>query len=63
MKTMIISVAHYAKDREVAKAVLESDSIRNKALDICYAIPGYVDLPLEEKNKIYDKIRSDFMKG
>lgn len=63
MKTMIISVAHYAKDREVTKAVLESDSIRNKALDICYAIPGYVDLPREEKNKIYDKIRSDFMKG
>ena len=21
---------------------------------ICYAIPGYVDLPREEKNKIYD---------
>ena len=57
MKTVIISVAHYAKDKEVAKAVLESDRIRNKALDRCYAIPGYVDLPLEEKNKIYEKMK------
>ena len=30
--------------------------IRTEALNRCYAIEGYKDLPLEEKNKIYDKI-------
>jgi hypothetical protein len=57
MKTMILSVADYAESGEIARAVVSSDQARAKALDTCYAIPGYADLPLEEKNRTYDKIR------
>ncbi len=56
---MIISAAFYAENEDIAKAVLKSDLIRRTALDVCYAIPGYAELPLEEKNRIYDKVRED----
>ena len=54
---MIISVAAYVKDDEVRKAVLNSDNIRSRTLEKCYTIPGYAELPLKEKNAMYDKIR------
>ena len=53
----VISVAHFAKNPEVRAAVLQSDEIRRRTLKICLAIPGYNELPLEEKNAIYGKIR------
>jgi hypothetical protein len=53
----VISVAHFAENPEVMAAVLQSDEIRRRALKICLAIPGYNELPLEEKNAIYGKIR------
>jgi hypothetical protein len=59
MKTMILSVAHCAETEEVTNAVLVSDQVRRKTLDACYAIPGYADLSLEEKNRIYDKVKED----
>ena len=30
--------------------------IRQKALETCYNIPGYKELPTEYKNIIYDKV-------
>ena len=57
MKTSIISVAAYVKDNEVRKVVLRSDCIRSRTLEKCYAIPGYAELPLKEKNAVYDKVR------
>ena len=54
---MIISVAAHVKDDEVRKAVLKSDNIRSRTLEKCYVIPGYAELPLKEKNAMYDKIR------
>ena len=54
---MIISVAAYVKDNEVRKFVLKSDNIRCRTLEKCYAIPGYAELPLKEKNAVYDKVR------
>lgn len=29
--------------------------IRTEALNRCYSIPGYADLPLQEKNRLYDR--------
>ena len=33
--------------------------IRSKTLDRCYNIPGYAEKSIEEKNKIYDKIKAE----
>ena len=54
---MVISVAAYVKDEEVRKFVLKSDNIRRRALEKCYTIPGYSELPQKEKNAVYDKVR------
>lgn len=35
----------------------EQDAItRTKALEKCYSLPGYKDLSLDDKNKIYDTV-------
>ena len=60
---MIISVAAYVKDKEVREFVLASDNIRRGALEKCYTIPGYAELPLKEKNAVYDKVRLDVEMG
>lgn len=33
--------------------------IRSETLDRCYNIPGYAEKSIEEKNKIYDKIKAE----
>ena len=38
-------------------AVYRDNEIRRLILDFCYRIPGYVDKPLPEKNRIYDAFR------
>lgn len=37
--------------------------IRNETLNRCYAIENYKDLPLKEKNRIYDQIRKEVEQG
>ena len=54
---MIISAAEYVRNNEVRKFVLRSDYIRNRTLEKCYSIPGYAELPLKEKNTMYDNFR------
>ena len=54
---MIISVAEYVRDNEVRKVVLRSDCIRNRALEKCYSIPGYAELPRKVKNAVYDNVK------
>ena len=61
MIPMIISVAAYVKDEEIRRVVLKSDNIRCRTLEKCYAIPGYAELPPEEKNAVYDKVRNDIV--
>lgn len=36
--------------------------IRITALKMCYQIEGYEDLPLEEKNAVYDAIKAELEK-
>lgn len=42
---------------EKTKAV----DIRVEVLKKCYSIPGYKDLPLDEKNKTYDSIKTEYI--
>ena len=42
--------------------VLNKDELRNMTLDRCYAIPGYADLPIAQKNIIYDRTRSEIVR-
>ena len=37
--------------------------IRTAALKKCYSMEGYADLPLEEKNRIYDATVKEIMEG
>ena len=37
--------------------------LRTIALKKCYSMDGYADLPLEEKNRIYDATIKEIMKG
>lgn len=62
MKTTIISVAEYAESETIAAAVRMSDTIRKRTLARCYAIPGYAELPLQEKNAQYDKIKAEVIR-
>ena len=54
---MIISVAEYVKDNRVREVVLKSDNIRRRALEKCYSVPGYADLPRKVRNAVYDNVR------
>jgi len=56
---IIISVAYFADNKEVQETILRSDYIRNETLKKCYEIKGYKDLSLDDKNKIYDKMKNN----
>ena len=45
-----VSVAEYAADAETRRGLLLADAVRAETLRRCYAVPGYEDLPLSEKN-------------
>ena len=53
-----VSVAEYAADAETRRGLLLADAVRAETLRRCYAVPGYEDLPLSEKNRIYDETRA-----
>ncbi len=55
---VVISVAHHADNEQIKQAILLSDKIRAATLKRCCAIPGYLELPLKEKNKVYDNIKT-----
>ncbi len=59
MKTIIRSVAYYASNIEIRKAVIKSDLLRLKTLDRCYAIAGYTALPWKERCKVYDLVKKE----
>lgn len=58
---MIINVGAFASD-EVCKDLCYLAKVRARALDICYSTAGYTELPLEERNKCYDKVRDEIMR-
>ena len=53
----VATLTYRAPDNSIRRAVLRSDEVRRLCLDFCYRIPGYVDMPLSEKNRIYDALR------
>ena len=48
----VISVAHFAENKEIQDSVLQSDAIRHRTLKICSNIPGIVP------GIVYDTIRN-----
>lgn len=42
----------------VSEEMIEKTDIRTAALAICHSTAGYADLPLEEKNKVYDAVKA-----
>jgi len=53
---MVINVGYFSENEEIRNELDKYTLIRNRTLDICYSIDGYEKLPLQEKNKIYDRI-------
>lgn len=62
MKTAVVNVSAFVNDENLRAVLNRSADIRRKTLNACYQIPGYEDLPLNEKNAIYDAIRKIFEK-
>ena len=54
---MVISIAEFAATETMKKEIQESFDVRNETLKRCCAMENYADLPLAEKNRIYDGIR------
>ena len=57
MEIMIISVAHFASDEIIRNELLKYDAIRATTLKLITKVPGYGDMTLAEKNKLYDETR------
>jgi len=58
----VLSVAYFSGNEEIKTTVLNSDQIRTKVLKLCLKTPGYNDIQLEEKNKLYDSIKNKLTK-
>jgi len=53
----VVSIAAVCEEEELRDAIIQSDSIRNEALNRCMAIPSYRYKRLEWKNRYYDVIK------
>ena len=53
---MVIDVAYFVDDEEIREKLLRNAEIRVESLKRCYDIEGYAELPLDQKNVIYDRI-------
>lgn len=59
---MVIDAAYFIRDKKVAKKLHQYSLLRDEALRRCYDIDGYDKLPIGDKNKIYDGVKSQIMK-
>jgi hypothetical protein len=59
---VVIDVAYFAETPEIRDAMLLSSKIRAETLKRCYAMPGYENLPHDEKLKTYDSINAQVAK-
>ena len=55
---MVLNVGAFA-DEDICVTLNKLASIRDEVLRRCYEIDGYASLPLEEKNRIYDRIKQE----
>ena len=60
---IIISVGYYAGNDEIKRAVLKSDDLRRRTLDILCDMPEYSGMNLSEKNRTYDEIKRQLMQN
>lgn len=57
MLASVMSIAVYAAPEQRA-CIARCFALREAALEIAYAIPGYRELDLKDKNRVYDLIRA-----
>ena len=53
---MVYNVSAFVDNLEIAEVLNRCATLRNAALDICYDTPGYKEMPLTEKNAVYDSV-------
>lgn len=58
---MVISIASCVNS-DMRKQIVLSDKIREETLTRCCSIIGYKDLALQDKNRIYDKVKREVEK-
>lgn len=58
---MVLNVGAFV-DGPIGVTLNKLAIVRGEILRRCYDIEGYEDLPLDEKNKIYDRIKQEVMR-
>lgn len=58
---MVLNVGAFANE-DVCVTLNKLANIRDEVLRRCYEIEGYKDLPLDEKSRIYDRIKQEVMR-
>jgi hypothetical protein len=48
-------------DKEIQRGIEVSQYVRSETLNRAYAVNGYIDMPLAEKNRIYDEIQKEII--
>lgn len=56
---MVINIGYYSENPEIKSGLPKFALLRNMTLERCYKIKGYEELPLKEKNLVYDRIREE----
>ena len=54
-----MDIAGVVENPDIAAEIMRYSEIRNETLNRCYTMENYKDLSLEEKNKIYDRIKRE----
>jgi len=57
---MVVNVGAFASE-EIKTELCRLARIREQALKLAYAIPGYEEMQREQRNRIYDEIRNSLM--
>lgn len=46
-------------DEDIRSGIAVSEYVRNESLNRAYGVEGYVDMPQDKRNAIYDAMRSE----
>ena len=48
-------------DKEIQRGIEVSQYVRSETLNRAYAVSGYVDMPLEQRDEIYTEIQKEII--
>ena len=57
---MTINIAAFTEE-PIRSELITAEKIWSEVLNRCYSIPGYKELPLTEKNRIYDRMIAEYV--